>query len=226
MFANPGTCYTCIDMGTDAVVYVVDDDAGVRRALSRLIRSAGLDVVAMPSAQEFLTARRPECPACLVLDVRLPGLGGLDLQSRLGQDQQTIPIVFITGHGNVPTSVRAMKGGAVDFLQKPFQDQDLLAAVQRALALSRRARAERAARAQVQQRLERLTPREREVLQLVVTGMLNKQIAAELGAAERTIKVHRGRVMQKMEVGSVAELVRMTELIGLPARPGVPASHP
>ena len=212
-------------MGSDAVVYVVDDDAAVRRALSRLIRSVGLDVVALASAQEFLDAPPARRPACLVLDVRLPGLGGLDLQSRLGQDKQATPIVFITGHGNVPTSVRAMKGGAVDFLQKPFQDEDLLGAVRRALALSRRALAERAARAQIHLRLERLTPREREVLQLVVTGMLNKQIAGELGAAERTIKVHRGRVMQKMEAGSVAELVRMTELVGLPTRPGVPASH-
>jgi FixJ family two-component response regulator len=210
-------------MGSDAIVYVVDDDAGVRKALSRLIRSVGLEVVALPSAQEFLDTPPPGRPACLVLDVRLPGLGGLDLQSRLGQGQQSLPIVFISGHGNVPTSVRAMKGGAVDFLQKPFEDEDLLAAVQRALALSRRALAERVARGEIEQRLDSLTRREREVLELVVTGMLNKQIAAELGAAEKTIKVHRGRVMHKMRAGSVAELVRMTETVGLPSRIGHPA---
>jgi FixJ family two-component response regulator len=210
-------------MGSDAVVYVVDDDAGVRKALSRLIRSVGLEVVALPSAQEFLDTPPPGRPACLVLDVRLPGLGGLDLQSRLGQGQQSLPIVFISGYGNVPTSVRAMKGGAVDFLQKPFEDEDLLAAVQRALALSRRALAERVARGEIEQRLDSLTRREREVLDLVVTGMLNKQIAAELGAAEKTIKVHRGRVMHKMRAGSVAELVRMTETVGLPSRIGHPA---
>jgi FixJ family two-component response regulator len=211
-------------MSTDeAVVYVVDDDPGVRKALSRLMRSVGLDVVALPSAQEFLDAPPTGHPACLVLDVRLPGLGGLDLQSRLRGDQQSIPIVFITGHGNVPTSVRAMKGGAVDFLQKPFQDEDLLAAVHRALAQSRRARADRAARAEIEQRLDSLTRREREVLELVVTGMLNKQIAAALGAAEKTIKVHRGRVMHKMRAGSVAELVRMTGTVGLPSRVGHPA---
>jgi len=210
-------------MGSDGVVYVVDDDAGVRRALGRLIRSVGLDVVALSSAQEFLDTPPPGRPACLVLDVRLPGLGGLDLQSRLGQGQQSIPIVFISGHGNVPTSVRAMKGGAVDFLQKPFEDEDLLAAVQRALALSRQALTDRAARAEIEQRLDSLTRREREVLELVVTGMLNKQIAAALGAAEKTVKVHRGRVMHKMRAGSVADLVRMTENVGLPGRVGHPA---
>jgi FixJ family two-component response regulator len=201
-------------------VYVVDDDAGIRKALSRLLRSVGLEVVSLPSAQEFLDTPPPRRPACLVLDVRLPGLGGLDLQSRLGQGQQSIPIVFISGHGNVPTSVRAMKGGAVDFLQKPFEDEDLLAAVQRALALSRQALIDGAARAEIEQRLDRLTRREHEVLELVVSGMLNKQIAAALGAAEKTIKVHRGRVMHKMRAGSLAELVRMTETVGLPSRVG------
>jgi FixJ family two-component response regulator len=207
-----------IVMESDGLVYVVDDDAGVRRALTRLLRSVGLEAAAFSSAQEFLHARRPARPGCLVLDVRLPGLGGLDLQARLGQDQRTMPIVFITGHGNVPTSVRAMKGGAVDFLQKPFDDEDLLAAVRRALALSREALAEQTARTEIQGRLDSLTPREREVLQLVVTGMLNKQIAAELGAAEKTVKVHRGRVMHKMRAGSVAELVRITEIVGIGSR--------
>jgi FixJ family two-component response regulator len=203
------------DTQGDGVVYVVDDDAAACKALSRLLRSVGLEVVAFPTAQMFIDAAPTRRPACLVLDVRLPGLGGLDLQSRLGPAQQTLPIVFITGYGNVPMSVRAMKGGAVDFLQKPFEDEDLLAAVQRALALSRRALQENAARVDIERRLETLTRREREVLELVVTGMLNKQIAAELGAAEKTIKVHRGRVMHKMKVKSVAELVRITETAGL-----------
>ncbi|HSF05446.1 MAG TPA: response regulator [Methylomirabilota bacterium] len=205
-------------MNSDGVVYVVDDDAGIRKALGRLFRSVGLDVLTFPTAQAFIDTAPPHRPACLVLDVRLPGLGGLDLQSRLGPDQQTLPVVFITGYGNVPMSVRAMKGGAVDFLQKPFEDEDLLAAVRRALALSRRAVAESVTRADIQQRLDTLTRREREVLKLVVTGMLNKQIASELGAAEKTIKVHRGRVMHKMKVTSVAELVRITEMAGLDTR--------
>jgi FixJ family two-component response regulator len=206
-----------MEKNSDGVVYVVDDDPGIRRALARLFRSVGLDVVTFPAAQAFIDAAPSRRPACLVLDVRLPGLGGLDLQSHLGPAQELLPIVFITGHGNVPMSVRAMKGGAVDFLQKPFEDEDLLAAVHRALALSRRGATESAARADVQQRLETLTPREREVLELVVTGMLNKQIAAALGAAEKTVKVHRGRVMHKMKASSVAELVRITELAGLKA---------
>jgi FixJ family two-component response regulator len=198
----------------DAVVYVVDDDESVRRALSRLMRAAGLEAKAFPSAQAFLEHPAPDRTACLVLDVRLPGPSGLDLQSALSQAQHEIPIVFITGHGTVPTSVRAMKGGAVDFLQKPFDDRDLLDAVQRALQRSRAGRADQAERAKVEERLGRLTPREREVLALVVTGLLNKQIADKLGIAEKTIKVHRGRVMQKMEAGSVADLVRMTGRVG------------
>jgi FixJ family two-component response regulator len=207
-----------MEMKADGVVYVVDDDAGIRKALARLFRSVGLDVVTFPTAQAFIDTATIRQPACLVLDVRLPGLGGLDLQSRLGPDQQTLPIIFITGYGNVPMSVRAMKSGAVDFLQKPFEDEDLLAAVRRALALSRRTVAESAARADVLQRLDTLTRREREVLELVVAGMLNKQIASELGAAEKTIKVHRGRVMHKMKVTSVAELVRLTQIAGIHAR--------
>ena len=199
----------------DATVYVVDDDVGIGRALCRLIRSVGLDAVAFSSAQAFLDHPRPAGPACLVLDVRMPGLGGLDLQAKLGDARHTLPIVFITGHGNVPTSVRAMKGGAVDFLQKPFNEDELIAAVQRALALSRQAQCEAAARAEVERRVRTLTPRERQVMALVVKGLLNKQIAAELGAAEKTVKVHRGRVMQKMQASSVADLVRMAERIGL-----------
>jgi FixJ family two-component response regulator len=206
-------------------VYVVDDDESVRRSLERLFVSVGLDVLAFPTAQAFLDAAPGRRPACLVLDVRLPGLGGLDLQSRLGPAQPELPVVFVSGHGNVPTSVRAMKGGAIDFLQKPFEEEDLLAAVQRGLALSRQAVTDRMVRADIERRLATLTRRERQVLELVVTGLLNKQIAAELGAAEKTIKVHRGRVMHKMQVPSVAELVRITEMAGIQPRPRIPDTH-
>lgn len=194
-----------------AVVYVVDDDESVCRALSRLFRSVGLEAQTFPSARAFLEYPAPDRPACLVLDVRLPGPSGLDLQSELSRARREVPIVFITGHGSVPTSVRAMKGGAVDFLQKPFNEQELLDSVQHALQRSREQRADGAERAEVGRRLETLTPREREVLALVVAGMLNKQIADRLGSAEKTVKVHRGRVMDKMRAGSVADLVRMTE---------------
>lgn len=207
---------------SDAVVYVVDDDAGVRRSLARLVRSVGLNVETFPSAKEFLEHKGKDRPACLVLDVRLPGLSGLELQTAMGQSQRTMPIIFITGRGNVPMSVRAMKEGALDFLQKPFDPQGLLDAVQRALVRSSQARAVDVERAAIEERLALLTPREREVLMLLVTGMLNKQIAAELGAAEKTIKVHRGRVMKKMQAESVADLVRMTQKAGLE----MPGAHP
>jgi RNA polymerase sigma factor (sigma-70 family) len=183
----------------------------VRRALSRLIHSVGLEVMTFPSAHAFLAFTPSDRPACLVLDVRLPGPSGLDLQAALTQADRSVPIVFITGHGNVPTSVRAMKGGAVDFLQKPFNDQELLDCVQRALRRSGEERAERAERSELERRVGSLTPREREVLLLVVAGMLNKQIADKLGIAEKTIKVHRGRVMEKMQADSIADLVRMSE---------------
>lgn len=199
----------------EAVVYVVDDDELVCRALARLFRSVGLEARTFPSATAFIDYTPLDRPACLVLDVRLPGLSGLDLQSALGQAQRDIPIVFLTGYGSVPTSVRAMKGGAVDFLEKPFNDQQLLDCVQRALARNREQRANRAERLEFQRRLETLTPREREVLKLVVAGRLNKQIADTLGNAEKTIKIHRGRVMRKMQADSVADLVRMTEKLGL-----------
>ena len=199
----------------DAIVFVVDDDESVCRALARLFRSVGLLAETFRSARAFLDAPVADRPACLILDIRLPGASGLDVQDALSQAHREIPIVFITGHGDVPTTVRAMKGGAVDFLQKPFNDQELLDCVQRALVRNRDQRAERAERAELQIRLDALTPREREVLLQVVTGKLNKQIAGDLGIAEQTIKVHRGRVMQKMRAGSVADLVRMVEKLGL-----------
>ena len=204
-------------MTRDGLVFIVDDDTSVRRALGQLIRSIGLESQAFPSAQAFLDHPLPEQPCCLVLDLRLPGPSGLDLQSALLKRPRTIPIIFISGHGDVPITARAMKGGAIDFLSKPFNDQDLLDAVQRALAKDRAARVEAAERAVIEKHVATLTPRERQVMALVVRGLLNKQIAAELGAAEKTIKIHRGRMMQKMGAGSVAELVRMTEKVDLSA---------
>jgi FixJ family two-component response regulator len=201
-------------LADDAVVYVVDDDESVCRALARLFRLVGLSVETFRSAKVFLEHPAPDRPACLILDVRLPGPSGLDLQQALRHAGRDLPIVFITGHGDVPSTVRAMKGGAVDFLQKPFNDQELLDCVQNALTRCRAQRAQRAERDEIQGRLATLTPREREVLFQVVTGKLNKQIAGDLGIAEKTIKVHRGRVMQKMQANSVAELVRMVEKLG------------
>jgi FixJ family two-component response regulator len=199
----------------EPIVYVVDDDPSVRRALSRLIRSVGLLVETFATAQAFLDSPPRDQPACLVLDVRLPGPSGLDLQSALREAGRPLPIVFITAHGSVATSVRAMKGGAVDFLQKPFNDQELLDSIQRALVASRRQRADQAEHAELAERHASLTTREREVLKLVVAGLLNKQIAGELGIAEKTIKVHRARVMDKMRVATVPDLVRLAEKLGL-----------
>jgi FixJ family two-component response regulator len=201
------------------IVYVVDDDESVRRALGRLVRSVGLTVETFPSAKAFLEHKPSDGPACLVLDIRLPGPSGLDLQDALSRAGMELPIVFITGHGDVPTTVRAMKGGAVDFLQKPFNDQELLDCIQRAVARSREQRAERAERDELQRRLDTLTRREREVMLQVVTGKLNKQIASDLSAAEKTIKIHRGRVMQKMQADSVASLVRMVQKLKLTPPP-------
>jgi FixJ family two-component response regulator len=199
-----------------SIVFVVDDDAAVREALKSLIRSVGLQVELFDSAQEFLHRRRPEGPSCLVLDVRLPGISGLDFQRKLAEANIPIPIIFITGHGDIPMSVRAMKGGAVEFLTKPFRDQDLLDAIQLALERDRVRREREAELATLRERFESLTPREREVLPGVISGFLNKQIAAEIGTSETTVKVHRGQLMRKMGARSLPELVRMAEKIGIP----------
>jgi FixJ family two-component response regulator len=199
----------------DPIVFVVDDDSSMREALADLIASVGLSVEAFSSAPEFLERRRPDAPACLVLDVRLPGLSGLDLQRELLHREAPIPIIFITGHGDIPMSVRAMKEGAVEFLPKPFRDQDLLDAIQRAIGIDRVARQERTVVAAVRRRYESLTKREREVMNLIVSGLLNKQIAAQLGSSEVTVKMHRGQVMHKMRAESVIQLARMAEKIGI-----------
>lgn len=202
-------------MSGDPTVLIVDDDDAVRASLERLMRSVGLDVQTFATAGEFLEAGSFDVPGCVVLDVRMPGLGGLELQEVLNAENLAIQIVFITGHGSIPMSVRAMKGGAVDFIEKPFDDQTLLDAVHRAIAQDRRRRRERAEMSHLQGRIDSLTPRELEVLSLVVTGMLNKQIARELGTVEKTVKVHRGRVMKKMKADSLADLVRMAERMGV-----------
>ncbi len=200
---------------SDPMVYVLDDDASVRDALARLLRSVGLKPDLSASAQEFLQKQRPEVPSCLILDVRLPGKNGLDFQHELAEKNISIPIIFITAHGDIPMTVRAMKAGAVEFLTKPFRDQDLLDAIQLALERDRAARREKAERASLLARLESLTPREREVLPLVVSGLLNKQIAAEMGISVAAVKVHRSKLTRKMGANSLADLVRMTEKLGI-----------
>jgi FixJ family two-component response regulator len=196
---------------SDHLVYVVDDDRSSRQSLEFLLKASGFRVQAFTSAQEFLTFSRPESPGCLVLDVRMPGLTGLDLQEELLKIGFDLPIIFMTGFGDVPMSVRAMKAGAKEFLIKPYRAEDMIRAVGQAIEHDRLAHAERLERFALNRRYARLTPREQEVMASVVAGLLNKQIAAELGAAEKTIKAHRGRVMKKMEAASVADLVRSAE---------------
>jgi two-component system, LuxR family, response regulator FixJ len=190
-------------------VYIVDDDDAIRSALRLLLKSVGLAATTVPSAQEFLATYDPQQPGCLILDVRMPGMSGLELQQQLNLRGAIIPVIFITGHGDVPMAVEAMQQGAFDFLQKPFRDQDLIERIQRALAKDQTGRAELQERARIKERLESLTAREREVLELVTSGKPNKIMAADLGVSQRTVEIHRARVMEKMGASSLAQLVRM-----------------
>ncbi len=200
---------------SEAIVYVIDDDAQTRDALKNLMRSVGLHVEVFASAQDFLRSKRPDVPACLVLDVRLRGLSGLDLQKRMAEAKIEVPIIFITGYGDIPMTVQAMKAGAVEFLTKPFRNQELLDAIQQALERDRTTREQRAKNDELYARYDSLTPREREVMTLVVAGLLNKQIAGELGTSETTVKNHRHQIMEKMGADSLAELVKMAYKLGM-----------
>ena len=197
------------------IVFVIDDDASLRNALTNLFRSVGLRAEVFASAPELLQSKLPDVPSCLVLDVRLPGLSGLDFQAELSKANIHIPIIFMTGHGDIPMTVRAMKAGAVDFLTKPFRDQDMLDAVAAAIERDRERRKEEKVLSEVRSRFASLTPREQEVLALVASGLMNKQIAAEIALAEITVKIHRGNIMKKMSARSLADLVRMAELLGV-----------
>jgi FixJ family two-component response regulator len=199
----------------EPIVFVIDDDASMRRALTNLFQSVGLGVEVFGSTPEMLQSRLPDVAGCLVLDIRLPGLSGLDFQTELAKANIHIPIIFMTGHGDIPMTVRAMKGGAVDFLTKPFRDQDMLDAVVMAIERDRNRREVEKVVANLQALFETLTSREREVLTLVASGLMNKQIAAELGLAEITVKIHRGHIMKKMGARSLADLVRMAETLGI-----------
>jgi FixJ family two-component response regulator len=202
----------------ESIVFIIDDDPLYRASTERLVRSVGFSVQSFQSARDFVGSRRPNVPSCLILDVRLPGLSGLDLQRELAEAGVHLPIIFVTGYGDIPMSVQAMKAGAVEFLTKPFRDQVLLDAIRQAIERDRVARQQRARDANLRRRYESLGPREHEVFKCVVSGMLNKQIADELGATERTIKFHRGHIMRKMQAKSLAELVRMAEALGIASR--------
>lgn len=203
-------------MTAEPLIFVIDDDVSVRDALRNLLRSVGLQVQTFASAMEFLSADRPDAPGCLVLDIRLPGVSGLDLQRQLIEAKVRIPIIFLTGHGDIQISVRAMKAGAVEFLTKPFRDQELLDAVQQAVERNRAERQEQAELADLRRRYDSLTSREQQVLALVVCGLINKQIGAELHISEPTVKLHRGRMMHKMRAASLADLIRLSERLGIP----------
>ncbi|WP_342724109.1 response regulator transcription factor [Bradyrhizobium sp. B097] len=205
------------DASANAIVFVVEDDVSMRRSLTNLFQSVGLDVVAFGSAREMLQSRLPDVVSCLVLDIRLPGLSGLEFQAELARLNIHVPIIFITGHGDIPMSVRAMKGGAVDFLTKPFRDQELLDAVVAATERDRKRRKTQQTVAELQALFETLSPREQAVMKLVATGLMNKQIAAELGLAEITVKIYRGHLMKKMRARSLADLIRMTETLSIRA---------
>ena len=210
---------------SDAAVFIIDDDPLIRDSLGQLVKSVGLTADTFPSAKAFLEAEQPDKPSCLVLDIRLPELSGLDLQDELIKRGISIPIIFITGHGTVPMSVRAMKSGALDFIEKPFEDQELLDAINHAIKQSRQTRLEQAERDEIEQRIDSLTSREHEILTLVITGMLNKQIAYDLDMSENTVKTHRARIMRKMSVKSLAALVQATEKIDLRSKDTHPSGQ-